>query len=90
MERTFSNPTVVEFRTEKHCNLHIEGAGSVQLYKRSGGTGWSYLTTLAGQVIDEDIVVNTPKDIRIVFVQKPSLVAVTLNEGETIDIDIQD
>lgn len=77
-----------EFRADSHFNIHIEGAGSVSLYRRTSGTGWSIFKTFSGSVIDEDVAVNIPKDWKVVFSDRPSMAVVTLSTGEVIELEI--
>lgn len=79
-----------EFRAESHFNLHLEGAGEVSLYRRTSGSGWDFVKTLSGGVIDEDVAVTIPKEWKIDCQNKPSLVVITHADGTVIDIDIPD
>ena len=78
MELTFNN-NAAEFRAETAFNLHIEGA-SVSLFRRTSGTGWDFVKTLNGAVIDEDVAVNIPKEWKVVVAQEPSMAVVTFKE----------
>lgn len=73
-----------EFKAESHFNLHIEGAGSANLYKRMAGDGWSFVATLVGDVIDEDVQTAVPKEYRVVCAKKPSMLVATINGGKAI------
>ena len=77
-----------EFHADSHFNIHIEGAGSVSLYRRTSGTGWSIFKTFNGSVIDEDVANNIPKDWKVVFRDRPSMAVVTLSTGEVIELEI--
>ena len=77
-----------EFHADSHFNLHIEGAGSVSLYKRTSGTGWDFVKTLNGSVIDEDVAVNIPKDWKVVFRDRPTIAVVTFTTGEVIELEL--
>lgn len=77
-----------EFHADSHFNIHIEGAGSVSLYRRTSGTGWSIFKTFSGSVIDEDVAVNIPKDWKVVFRDRPSMAVVTFASGEVIELEI--
>ena len=79
MDLTFSNNTA-EFRADSHFNVHIEGAGSVSLYRRTSGTGWDFVKTLNGSVIDEDVAVSIPKDWKVTVTKEPTMAVVTFKE----------
>lgn len=79
MELTFSN-NAAEFRAESHFNLHLEGAGEVSLYRRTSGSGWDFVKTLSGSVIDEDVAVTIPKDYRVTCTAIPTMAVVTFKE----------
>ena len=69
-----------EFRAESHFNLHLEGAGEVSLYRRTSGSGWDFVKTLSGGVIDEDVAVTIPKDYRVTCIAIPTMAVITFNE----------
>lgn len=69
-----------EFHADSHFNIHIEGAGSVSLFRRTSGESWDFEKTLQGSVIDEDVAVNMPKDYRVTTTATPTMAVVTFNE----------
>ena len=79
MDLTFTNNSA-EFHADSHFNIHIEGAGSVALHRRTSGTGWDFVANYHGNVIDEDVVVNIPKDYRVICTATPTVAVVTFNE----------
>ena len=79
MDLTFNNNSA-EFHADTHFNIHIEGAGSVSLFRRTSGTDWDFVKALNGSVIDEDVAVNLPKDYRVTTTAEPTLAVVTFAE----------
>lgn len=79
MELTFNN-NAAEFHADSHFNLHLEGAGSVSLFRRTSGEAWDFVKTLNGAVIDEDVAVNLPKDYRVTTTAEPTMAVVTFKE----------
>lgn len=79
MELTFNN-NAAEFHADSHFNLHLEGAGSVSLYRRTSGTQWDFVKSLNGGVIDEDVANNIPKEWKVVVAQEPTMAVVTFKE----------
>lgn len=80
MDLTFDN-RIAEFRAETHFNLHLEGAGSVRISKRTSGGIGALLGTISGDVIDVDIPVMIPKDYIIVCAKEPTMAEVTFAGG---------
>ena len=78
MDLTFNNNTA-EFHASTHFNLHIEGA-SASLYRRTSGTQWDFVKTLNGNVIDEDVANNIPKEWKVVVTEEPTMAVVTFKE----------
>ena len=79
MELTFNNNSA-EFHADSHFNIHIEGAGSVSLYKKTSGTEWDFVANLKGNTIDEDVYANIPKDYRLTTTATPTMAVVTFKE----------
>ena len=79
MDLTLTNNSA-EFHADSHFNIHIEGAGSVSLYKRTSGTEWDFIANLKGESIDEDVAVNIPKDYRVTTTATPTMAVVTFKE----------
>ena len=79
MELAFNN-NIAEFRAESHFNLHLEGAGSVSLFRRTSGNGWDFISNLNGEVMDMDVAVTIPKDYRITCTAIPTMAVVTFSE----------
>lgn len=75
-----------EFQAETHFNLHIEGAASVRLYKRTSGEGWDFVTDLVGLVIDEDVFVDLKKQYRIECSVLPSVAVATFADGKVLNL----
>ena len=83
MELTFNNNTA-EFHASTHFNLHIEGA-SASLYRRTSGTQWDFVKSLNGNVIDEDVANNIPKEWKVVVSEGITMCAVTMADGTTLE-----
>lgn len=79
MDLAFNNNSA-EFRADSHFNIHIEGAGSVSLYRRTSGTEWDFVRHLVGSVIDEDVAVTIPKDWKVTVTEEPTMAVVTFKE----------
>lgn len=82
MNLTFNNNST-EFHADSHFNIHIEGAGSVSLYKRTSGTDWDYVSDLSdrySEVVDTDVEVTIPKDYRVTTTATPTMAVVTFKE----------
>lgn len=83
MELAFSN-NAAEFRAETAFNLHIEGADA-SLFRRTSGTQWDFVKTLNGNVIDEDVAVNIPKEWKVVVSEGITMCVVTMADGTTLE-----
>lgn len=79
MDLTFTN-YVSDFLASQDFNLHLEGCGSVTLYRKTSGDNWDYYGSRRGEVIDTDIPVSRETQFRVQTTRMPDVAIVTFNE----------
>ena len=83
MELTFikhDSRYIGDIRATSHFNLHIEGEGRLQLFRKTAGEVWKGIAYLPIKVLDSDVAVNIPADYRMVLDEKPTMLVVTMGE----------
>lgn len=89
MELTFNNGKYVgELRASAPFNLHIEGGGTMSLFRRTSGASYRQIAYLPCSVLDTDVNVGIEADYKIEIHGRPSMVVVTLMGGEAEDVFI--
>lgn len=89
MELTFNNGKYVgELRASAPFNLHIEGGGTMSLFRRTSGESYRQIAYLPCSVLDTDVNVGIEADYKIEIHGRPSMVVVTLMGGEVEDVVI--
>lgn len=75
---------IADYSATTHFNIHIEGGGRVELYRRTSGEKGVRIASIPAHA-DIDIAVNFPATYTILLSEKASLVVLTTAEGETIE-----
>lgn len=75
---------IADYSATTHFNIHIEGGGRVELYRRTSGEKGDLIASIPAHA-DIDVAVNFPATYTILLSEKASLVVLTTAEGETIE-----